>query len=77
MKIPNEGEWHTTCILKFYNGKKLPDININEKILNQYTSNVINAGYAVPVVQKKLSLNLEKHGGNTRPTLRNYNLSYI
>lgn len=77
MKIPNEGEWHTTCILKFYNGKKLPDININEKILNQYTSNVINAGYAVPVVQKKLSLNLEKHGGNTRPTLRNYNLNYI
>ena len=77
MKIPNEAEWHTTCILKFFNEKKLPDININEKTLNQYTSSVIKDGYTVPGVQKKASLNLEKHSGNTRPTLQNYNPGYI
>lgn len=71
----NNNLWHKSCIKKFFNTQNLPIVDLkNYKYiyLNSENKNSIITG-----VQKKLSLNLEKHNGQSRLTLLNYPSGYI
>lgn len=68
--------WHDSCIKKFFNTSKFPDIDFTESILKQIVLDNTNKGFTVPGVQKKLSLSLS-HDVAPRLTLVNYPTGYI
>ena len=57
--------WHHSCIKRFFGTDELPDIEIDNEVLEKLAEVGIQKGYTVPGVQKKLSLHLSK-----RPTAR-------
>ena len=68
--------WHASCVKKFFGTRKLPDIDINEEVLERLAVESTSKGYTVPGVQKKLSLHLTEDK-DPRLTLVNYPTGYI
>lgn len=71
------GGWHKKCVKRFFGTSVLPNIEIDEQTFARLTLESTNKGYTVPGVQKKLSLQLNTEGNNSRLTLVNYPTGYI
>lgn len=70
--------WHLKCVKRFFGTKKLPEIELSEKMLEQLAIECTSKGYTVPGVQKKLSLHLTSEDGDSpRLALINYPTGYI
>ena len=69
-------QWHPACVKKFFGTTSLPTLTIDENQLIQVAATSIEQGYAVPGVQKKLSLHLSRTRGKGQLTV-GYPLGYI
>lgn len=69
--------WHRSCIRHFFGTTSIPEIEIDDDMLECLASESINKGYTIPGVQRKLSLHLSAEGGKYRLTLVNYPTGYI
>lgn len=69
--------WHKSCIKKFFETIKLPEIAIDDLTLKRLANETINKGFTVPGVQKKLSLHLVSDIDKPRLTLVNFPTGYI
>lgn len=69
-------QWHKKCIKHFFGTTVLPALDISENTLKQLAIESTNKGYAVPGVQKKISVHLTE-GEEPRLTLVNYPAGYI
>lgn len=74
---PNNSGWHDKCIKKFFGTTKIPDVALDDNTLTVLANEVINKGFTVPGVQKKLSLHLVSDSKKPRLTLVNYPTGYI
>ena len=77
LKTGDDTGWHKSCIRRFFSTTTIPEIEIEEKILEQLATESIQKGYTVPGVQKKLSLHLFSGEKKPRLTLVNYPTGYI
>lgn len=68
--------WHHRCIKRFFGTDELPEIKINNEVLQELADAGIQKGYTIPGVQKKLSLHLSKYP-TARLTLVDYPNGYI
>ena len=73
----NKCGWHKKCIKAFFGTSKLPEIEIDEKVLEKIATESTGKGYTVPGVQKKLSLHLFSENGISRLTVVNFPTGYI
>ncbi len=73
----DENYWHVSCIRKFFGVSELPTVDIDTIALEEYARTAIGAGLAVPGVQKKLSLHLDRTQGKGQLTLLGYPQGYI
>ncbi|NLA82756.1 MAG: HipA domain-containing protein [Clostridiaceae bacterium] len=73
----SNGDWHKSCIRRFFGTDRLPKIEIDEKTLEQLALESTHRGYTIPGVQKKLSLQLDSSQGKPRLTLVNYPTGFI
>ncbi len=71
------GQWHPSCIKKFFGTKMLPEISVDESVLEDLAARSTSKGFTVPGVQKKLSLHLFSEKGRSRLTLVDYPTGYI
>ena len=69
--------WHMSCIKKFFDTARIPEIEISEMALESLAIESTNKGYTIPGVQKKLSLHLFSEKSKLRLTLVNYPTGYI
>ena len=76
LKETNIGNWHSSCIKKFFSTSKLPEIDVTEEFIRELANESVNKGLTVTGVQKKLSLHLTKES-SPRLTLVNYPTGYI
>ena len=53
--------WHDRCVAKVFGTKELPIIDLDEKSIEELARHRVDLSYAVPGVQKKLSLGLSKN----------------
>lgn len=77
LKVDDGSGWHQSCVKRFFSTTVIPEIEIDEKMLVQLTTESIQKGYTVPGVQKKLSLHLFSREKIPRLTLVNYPTGYI
>lgn len=77
LRTPNETGWHKACVKRFFGTTTLPEIEMDDKILNSLAIETTNRGLTVPGVQKKLSLHLVSDVNRPRLTLVNYPTGYI
>ncbi|MBE5843398.1 MAG: HipA domain-containing protein [Butyrivibrio sp.] len=70
-------QWHKKCIKKFFGMETLPELEIDEKVLEELANSAVSKGLTVPGVQKKLSVHLSKDKGNARLTIIDYPTGYI
>ncbi len=69
--------WHKRCIRKFFGTNKLPEINLNNEVLETLALEATSKGLTVPGVQKKLSLHLFSKEDHPRLTIVDYPTGYI
>lgn len=70
--------WHKRCVKKFFGTNTLPEIDLNNDVIEQLAIESTNKGLTVTGVQKKLSLHLtENKNEKPRLTLINYPTGYI
>ena len=69
--------WHEKCIRKFWNIKKLPELDFSEKLLEELADQAVNKGMTVPGVQKKLSVHLDTTDSVARLTVLDFPTGYI
>lgn len=69
--------WHKRCIKAFFGTTKIPEIVLDENIINELAYKSVNKGLTVPGVQKKLSLHLDKTKGSARFTIVDYPTGFI
>jgi serine/threonine-protein kinase HipA len=72
-----EIDCHQKCIIKTFDIKQLPQIEINELNLKDYAKKIIGSNTAITGVQPKLSLWLEKSKNNIRFTIVDTKSNYI
>ncbi len=77
LRAREEGNWHKSCIKRFFGTTKLPEIEMDESTLQTLAEETTNKGFTVPGVQKKLSLHLVSDSRKPRLTLVNYPTGYI
>ena len=70
-------QWHKKCIKKFFGMESLPELEINDKALEELAESAVNKGVTVPGVQKKLSVHLSKEAGSAKLTIIDYPAGYI
>ena len=70
-------QWHKKCIKKFFGMESLPELEINDKVLEELADSAVNKGLTVPGVQKKLSVHLSKNAGLAKLTIIDYPTGYI
>lgn len=74
----SETGWHASCVKRFFLSGELPEVDLSEASLERLAEERATKGYAVPGVQKKLSLGLSaKKGKKPRLTLLNLPSGYI
>ena len=76
LRTDDASGWHTSCIKRFFGTAKLPQIEIDDRTLENLAAQTIHRGYTVPGVQKKLSLHLSQEQ-TPRLTIVNYPTGYI
>ena len=80
-ELKNESEfsvgWHSRCIKNFFGTNTMPEISIDENLLDELANKSVNKGLTVPGVQKKLSLHLERGQRKARFTLVDHPSGYI
>ena len=69
--------WHKSCVQRFFGTDAVPQIEIDDRILEEIAKESTGKGVTVPGVQKKLSLNLHSDGKNSRLTLVNFPAGFI
>ena len=69
--------WHQACVKRFFGTNVIPQIEIDEKTLEEIARENTSKGITVPGVQKKLSLHLHSDDNTPRLTLVNYPTGYI
>lgn len=69
--------WHRACVKHFFGTSTIPQIEIDEKALEEIAKENASKGITVPGVQKKLSLHLHSEGNAPRLTLVNYPTGFI
>lgn len=69
--------WHQACVKRFFGTNSIPQIEIDEKTLEEIAKENTSKGITVPGVQKKLSLHLHSEDNTPRLTLVNYPTGYI
>lgn len=73
-----ETGWHASCVKRFFLSSELPSIDLSEEFLERLAEDRATKGYAVPGVQKKLSLGLStSKGKKPRLTLLDLPSGYI
>lgn len=77
LRTENESGWHKSCIQKFFGTTQIPQIELDDRILERIATKSISKGYTVPGVQKKLSLHLLSDDDTPRLTLVDYPTGYI
>jgi len=65
----NESDFHPACSMKIFGSRKNPLIDFDSGDLEKLAGNAINRSFAIPGVQKKLSLELEKSRKGSRITI--------
>ena len=68
--------WHSKCAKKFFGTSDVPDIEFSDEELLLFAKSIVNRGYTVQGVQKKMSLHLTK-SPEPRLTLVDYPNGYI
>jgi len=68
-KLENQTLYHTSCCKEFFGTKNLPELQLDQTMLNQLAIQTVNRRIAVTGVQPKLSVNLSKEVGKNRLTL--------
>jgi serine/threonine-protein kinase HipA len=61
--------YHAKCCKKFFGTALLPDLNINQAMLDELAEETVNKRIAVTGVQPKLSLDLERNAAGQRLTI--------
>ena len=74
--VEKETGWHRACVKRFFGTSRLPEIDIDDALLEQLAVESTNQGLTVPGIQKKLSLHLTT-GREPRLTLVNYPTGFI
>ncbi len=69
--------WHRACIKRFFGTDTIPEIEINKKALQKLAAGDARKGFAVPGVQKKMSLHLSSDRNDPKLTLVDYPTGYI
>ena len=69
--------WHQACVKRFFGTNVIPQIEIDEKTLEEIARENTSKGITVPGVQKKWSLHLHSDDNTPRLTLVNYPTGYI
>lgn len=69
--------WHQACVKRFFGTNVIPQIDIDEKTLEEIARENTSKGITVPGVQKKLSLHLHLDNNTPRLTLVDYPTGYI
>jgi len=77
LRTESESRWHKSCIQKFFGTTQIPQIELDDRILERIATKSISKGYTVPGVQKKLSLHLLSDDDTPRLTLVDYPTGYI
>ena len=77
LRKSNINGWHHACVKRFFGTTSLPEIEIDDRTLEEIARENTNKGITVPGVQKKLSLHLHSDGNSPRLTLVNYPTGYI
>lgn len=72
-----EIDYHAKCVMRIFGTKQIPEINIDEKKLDDYAKKVVGANNAITGVQPKLSLWLEESKKNIRFTIVDDKSNYI
>lgn len=72
-----EIDYHSKCLSKTFEVKKLPKIEIETKDLKKYATQIIEARKAITGVQPKLSMWLEQSKNNLRFTIRDDKSNFI
>ena len=72
-----EIDYHAKCVMRIFSTKQIPEINIDEKKLDDYAKKVVGANNAITGVQPKLSLWLEESKKNIRFTILDDKSNYI
>ncbi|MGI6433005.1 MAG: HipA domain-containing protein [Sphaerochaetaceae bacterium] len=73
----HQNQWHSSCVKQFFGVSVLPPLNLTSEFLEQAVTQSVQEGYAVPGVQKKLSLHLSGELGKGQLTLIGQPLGYI
>jgi len=68
--------WHKNCIKKFFCTSFFPEIGLTKETIEEYANRNVNKGLAVPGVQKKISLCLNKEN-NPRLTAIGHPAGFI
>lgn len=68
--------WHKRCVKTFFHTDQLPELELTKDQLEILANKVVNEGFTVPGVQKKLSLHLSTEQ-NARLTIVDYPTGYI
>lgn len=80
-KLKNDNEilsgWHKKCIQNFFGTSEMPEISLDDQVLEELAKQNVNQGLTVPGVQKKLSLHLNTEDIHARFTLVGYPTGYI
>ena len=77
LKTHDVNGWHQICIKRFFGTNAIPEIEIDDKTLEEIAKANVSKGITVPGVQKKLSLHLHSDNKKPRLTLVNYPTGYI
>ncbi|MGM9941178.1 MAG: HipA domain-containing protein [Bulleidia sp.] len=73
----NQNGWHTKCIRSFFHTDVLPEVEMNNELLQELVAATVNQGTVVTGVQKKLSMHLHSETEHTRLTLSEVPAGYI
>ncbi len=69
--------WHKKCIKKFFGTEHLPELDIDDEMLEKMADAAVNKGLTIPGVQKKLSVHLSRDAGVSKLTIIDYPSGYI
>lgn len=76
LRTENPSGWHTSCIRRFFDTNRIPEIVLDDETLAELATRNASRGYTVPGVQKKLSLHLSDEQ-EPRLTIVNHPTGYI
>lgn len=67
--LTDEPGYHARCCKKLFGTRMLPELTLDQALLNKLAEETVNKRIALTGVQPKLSLDLEKNAGGNRLTI--------